>query len=262
MPVRDRLLDLQMIKFTNMLETISTIRIWDTDVIFRLEIANILDTSGHVWCNPGFFDIIPQLFSPYSYLSMDAALYIMARVPQVFRDRLVNTAEDGCDKPGIALASSNDDAHDIKEEGYYHPDVTVHKLANTLCFNNPVHKRMYEMENRWPPADRNPGIEIVVGRYRFPFILPIRLSESDILRGFWIGISILSLTDKTWCMPLDHEEVYSGKERRYWLWLIPHYKYILVDYETSVILVWEYGSRGYVYRYNLARDGVENMSGY
>jgi len=231
--------------------------------ISPLDIGAILNTSGGVWCNPGFFDIIPQVFRVDGCLFDDAAIYIMARVPQVFRDRLVNTAEDGeCDKPGVALASSdNDDAHDIEEQEYYNRDVTAHKLTNTLCFNKPVHKRMYEMEYCW---DQMPGIEIVVGRYRFPFILPIRPPEIDILLGFWIGISILSLTDKTaHKLALDREEVYyRGEEGRYWLWLIPHYKYILVDYETSVILVCEYGSRSYLYRYNLARYGVEYMRGY
>jgi hypothetical protein len=106
------------------------------------------------------------------------------------------------------------------------------------------------------------GIEIVVGRYRFPFILPIRLPKSDILPGFWIGISILSLTDKKARKPLDREKVYRGEEGRYWLWLIPNYKYILVDYETSVILVCEYGPYADPYRYSLARYGVEYMRGY
>jgi hypothetical protein len=256
-----------MIKFTNMLETISTIgRLDSENYISALEIETILNTSGVVWRHPGFFDITPQLFGVDGCLSDDAALYIMARLPQVFRDRLVTTAEDGeeCDKAGIGLAySDNDDVHDISEEPEY-SHVKVHKLADTICFNNPVHKRMYEMESYWYQEPLGPGIEIVVGRYRFPFILPIRLPNSRILRGFWIGISILSLTDKTERRPLDlgREKVYCGKEGRYWLWLIPNYKYILVDYETSVILVCEYGPYTDPDRYNLAEYGVEYIRGY
>ena len=83
MPVRQRLLELQMQKFTNYIESVG--------ILGRLprpnhwsEVAEIQKTCGDVWRNPYFRNIIPQLLNEESKLTSGAVIFFIFQLPKLF----------------------------------------------------------------------------------------------------------------------------------------------------------------------------------
>jgi hypothetical protein len=90
-PVRKRLLDMQLGKFINLVKTSSRFAGYD---FLGCDLSSVLKHSGHVWKNPSLVKIFPQLFAQ-SILEPATARFFLSWGPELFKDLLVETKNDG-----------------------------------------------------------------------------------------------------------------------------------------------------------------------
>jgi hypothetical protein len=236
MPVRQRLLELQMQKFTNYIETVGLLpRVrphrWS-------EVAEIQNICGNVWMNPYFRNIIPQLLNEESKLTFEAVIFFIFQLPQLFEAQLVKTANDSERNLAVAFENLNLEEKEIHDKSVKADDA----LGNSPRFDNLVHHRRYRFETG-EFVGTTFGIEFEVGRHKFPFILPVytNSARSQGLQEEWVGTSILSFKNTKRGSSLDessYEEknIMNGEEGRYWLWFVPNESYILIDYEKLIAM--------------------------
>jgi hypothetical protein len=252
MPVRQRLLELQMQKFTNYIESVGVLPGRRRGQPSRWsEVAEIQKTCGNVWMNTYFRNIIPQLLNEESKLTSEAVIFLIFQLPKLFEAQLVKTADDSKRNLTVAFENLNLEEKEIHDKSVKTEDAP----GNSPRFDNLVHNRRYRFETGegiWSTF----GIEFEVGRQKFPFVLPVytKRARSSGLQGEWIGTSILSSKNTKRGGSLDersYEEknIMNGEEGRYWLWFVPNESYILMDYEKSIAM------NVYQWRFDIGRYG-------
>jgi hypothetical protein len=142
MPVRQRLLELQMQRFTNYIESVGLLpgrrrgqpNDWS-------EVAEIQNTCGNVWRNPYFRSIIPQLLNKESKLTSEAVIFFIFQLPKLFEEQLVKTADD---EGNLTVAFEN---LNLSEKEIHDKSVKIDDaLGNSPRFDNLVHNRRYRFE--------------------------------------------------------------------------------------------------------------------
>jgi hypothetical protein len=206
-PVRKRLLDLQMQRLINFLEFGSG---------HYKQISGIRTTCGYVWGNPGSPSLIFKLFVEERYQASETAFFHMCLLPKLFEKENLTTVED-------------------KEETFpLAPRSARNKMGHRPELGDPIHNKTYKI-NTWR-CRRATTIEFEVGRCKFPFRLPDRTTMGyESVKGEWIGISILSFKESITASPWEvGEKTFNGEEGRYWLWCLRIR--ILIDYVTSIAM--------------------------
>ena len=191
LPIRERLMDLQMLKFTNFLESVKItqhhleiLRVQDESECQcwpQIDGAGIVESCGFVWKNPLFRHICSQLFHPngYSLFSRGTNVWLISLLRDVFKKDLVETATSGAE--GLVYLKKNETK--VVLEGEIGPQLV-------------------------------PLIEFTVGQYEFPHSFPCWLAEFFDKIGVWVGVSVLSYKSYRGDNVVEGE----GNEGRYWLW--------------------------------------------
>ena len=224
LPVRKRLLDLQMGKFMNLVKTSST---FARDDFLGCEVSPVLKHCGHVWKNPRLVKIFPQLFVQSSILEPAAARFFLSWGPELFKDLLVETKNDGEDpeSTNFHLSNLSNSQVEVQQSTYRNKPFYDRVFANLAL------KNRYRFDT---PGWERSRIEFVVGRKKFPYIFLAGRS------GFWIGTSVLSFKYKGLRRDNDiygiGETTLNETVGRYWLWFIPSYRYLLIDFETLTFI--------------------------
>jgi len=224
-PIRKKLLDLQMQRLINFLE-------FGGCSDSGRQIGQILDKCGYVWANPGSRNLILQLFSKEDYQSSEAEVFYIGLLPKMFQKELVKTVDNEEISPR-GLARPGDLGSQEKKEDNSEDDPNKEEKPE---FEDLVHNKTYRMNTTRVGLETSYSIEFVVGRYQFPFSFPEQSPSFYVSKGEWIGTSILSFKESV------AETSWSGEEERYWLWFIPHQIWILIDYVTSIAID-TYGDR-------------------
>jgi hypothetical protein len=225
-PVRKRLLDLQMSKFINLVKTSSR---FAGDDFLGCEPSSVLKHCGHVWKNPGLVKIFPHLFAE-SVLEPSAVRFFLSWGPELFKDLLVETRNDGEDPESTNVLLSNISKSQVE-------------VQQATYGSKPFYDRIYAnlaLKNRYrfdTPGWERSRIEFVVGRKKFPYIFP---SGKEGRSGCWIGTSVLSFKYKGLRRDNDFygtgETTLNEKVGRYWLWFIPNHRYLLIDLSTLTFI--------------------------
>jgi len=153
--IRKRILELQMQKLTALLELIPMVAIREGSRPVLLHPSTVIQTCGFVWKNPLVFDVLPHLFHTKLFLSPDAAIVFLYWAPEACKEFLMETRDT--------------DSKELPSEDEYESQNSENKAQATRDLNNLVYGKTYKSktQNLW----KSPGIQFVVGRYRFPFTI-------------------------------------------------------------------------------------------
>jgi len=222
-PLQSRLLDLQMQKLTNYLESAFTFgryRIHNpsslctcrSDRGIHVTGNNILRNCGLVWKNPTFRSVCyPNLWiNPCWCVFLRETKIWLIFLLRDFKDELVETM-------------------DSEDDFYY-----MQSYKTTV--------------RGWGPSMPMPTIEFIVGQHKFP-------NRRQAPVG-WVGLSILSYKAQFGETITQGE----GEEGRYWLWFVPYlrddviyclFEYLVIDYKAMTAMDAD------LKKYDLKRYGEE-----
>jgi hypothetical protein len=241
-PVRKRLLELQIQKFTHYLEFAP---IFDKNSYrhtyeryYRVgrtqryaphvsEVKDmILTTCGPVWRSPAILSILSQMFTG-GRLTYETTIFFVSQLRKFLKPELVDGLGKKDDLTG-AFAGLDIRTSEETLKG------DIYELEDKPQVRELVYTQTYSMDTRenW----KSPlGIEFIAGRFKFPVKFPVHIEK--LLEGELIGMSILSFKD--WTPKFHREDRYrerirTGEEGRYWLWFIPNKSYILIDHDDLI----------------------------
>ena len=219
-PVRERLLDLQMQRLRNFFE------------FGRYKhISRIRQTCGNVWGNPGSPSLILKLFVEECYQGPNVAFFHMCLLPKLLGKGNLTAADKEEASPsgpgGLGFWEEQDDSSDDDRN-------TTDERPG---LGDLIRNKTYKMKTSRHWLEKT--IEFVVGRYKFPIRLPDQTTMgSDSVKGEWIGTSILSFKESITAPSREiGEKTFNGEDGRYWLWFMPpKNEWILIDYVTSIAM--------------------------
>jgi len=152
MPVRERLLDLQMQRLRNFLE------FWDSSKC-EWQIRKIRDTCGYIWGNPGSASLILRLFDYKGrFQSAEAGVFHMCLLPKLFEKDNLMTVDKEEISPLTPTGPRDPRSLDERDDN---SDDDRNKKEERQEFGDLVHNKTYTMSTTNGGSKR---IEFVVGR--------------------------------------------------------------------------------------------------